>query len=149
MKIYFAGAIRAGRRDAAVYHQIILELAKWGAVLTEHVGNLSLTRQGDDGPDDRAIHRRDMAWLKQSDVVIAEVTVPSLGVGYELGIAAARHLPILCLYRHQPDRPLSAMISGCDDIRTEPYSSLEQARTLISRFITKMVPPPTSDQGAP
>ncbi len=37
----------------------------------------------------------------QSDIIVAEVTQPSLGVGYELGRAVAMKKPILCLYRPQ------------------------------------------------
>jgi nucleoside 2-deoxyribosyltransferase len=44
------------------------------------------------------IYERDVAWLRESDFVIAEVTQPSLGVGYELGFAEAISKPILCLY---------------------------------------------------
>ncbi len=52
-----------------------------------------------------------MEWLISADVIIAEVTTPSLGVGYEIGRAAALHKPILCLYRGG-DMPASSMIAG-------------------------------------
>uniref|UniRef100_A0A8D1A0K4 Uncharacterized protein n=1 Tax=Sus scrofa TaxID=9823 RepID=A0A8D1A0K4_PIG len=45
--------------------------------------------------DDRAIHERDLAWLQQADVVVAEVTQPSLGVSYELDRAVALEEPVL------------------------------------------------------
>ena len=99
MKIYFAGAIRGGRNDAALYNELITYLQSLGTVLTEHVGDMSLTEEGDDGPDDRSIHDRDMAWLTACDLVVAEVTLPSLGVGYELGRACAMNKPVLSLYR--------------------------------------------------
>jgi hypothetical protein len=35
----------------------------------------------DDGMSDVAIHDRDMEWLESASHVVAEVTVPSLGVG--------------------------------------------------------------------
>ena len=57
LNIYFAGAIRGGRDDAALYHEMIQFLGTFGAVLTEHVGDTVLTAEGDDGPNDRAIHR--------------------------------------------------------------------------------------------
>ncbi|KAB0337781.1 hypothetical protein FD755_025470, partial [Muntiacus reevesi] len=53
---------------------------------------------------DRLIHDRDLAWLQQADAVVAEVTQPSLGVGYELGRAVALHKPVLCLFRPQSGR---------------------------------------------
>jgi nucleoside 2-deoxyribosyltransferase len=88
MKIYFAGSIRGRRDDAALYRQIIAMLMEYGEVLTEHVGDASLTRAGEYGPSDEAIYGRDMAWLTEADAVVAEVTVPSHGVGYEVAWAA-------------------------------------------------------------
>lgn len=138
MKIYFAGAIRAGRDDVAVYQEIITWLRSFGDVLTGHVGDPSLTAQGHDGPDDRYIYDRDMAWLTQCDLVVAEVTTPSLGVGYELGRATALKKPVLCLYRPRAGSVLSAMIAGSPDIETFAYSSVDEAKKIIEKFIKKV-----------
>jgi 2'-deoxynucleoside 5'-phosphate N-hydrolase len=135
MKIYFAGAIRAGREDVAVYEAMITWLRSFGEVLTEHVGDRALTGVGDDGPNDSHIHDRDMAWLSGCNIVIAEVTAPSLGVGYELGWATALGKPVLCLYRKRSDRPLSAMIAGSQGIQTAAYSSMDEAKGIIESFI--------------
>lgn len=137
MKIYFAGSIRAGRDDAAIYEIMITWLRSYGDVLTEHVGDATLSIRGDDGPGDRYIHDRDMAWLESCDIVVAEVTAPSLGVGYELGWATALAKPVLCLYRIKPERPLSAMISGSPGIRTAAYSSMDEAKRIMEKFIKK------------
>ena len=137
MKIYFAGSIRAGRDNAEIYEALIVWLRSFGTVLTEHVGNPALSQRGDDGPHDRYIHNRDMAWLKSCDLVVAEVTTPSLGVGYELGWATALKKPVLCLYRDIPDRPLSAMIAGCPDIQTSVYSTLEEAKAVMEPFLRR------------
>jgi hypothetical protein len=139
MKIYFAGSIRAGRDYVAIYEILIAKLKSFGTVLTEHVGDKTLSVLGDDGPDDRFIHNRDMAWLKSCDCVVAEVTIPSLGVGYELGWAVALDKPILCLYRPLPERPLSAMIAGSYAITTIGYSSLEDVWPLLENFINRIV----------
>jgi 2'-deoxynucleoside 5'-phosphate N-hydrolase len=135
VKMYFAGSIRAGRTDAPVYRSLIEYLSEFGEVLTEHVGDLALSANGDDGPDDRYIHDRDMKWLSACDLVVAEVTVPSLGVGYELGYAVAIKKPVLCLYRAESSRPLSAMIAGSPGIQTARYNSLEEARRILSGFL--------------
>lgn len=135
MKIYFAGAIRGGRNDAALYHEMIKYLQSFGTVLTEHVGDMGLSQEGDDGPDDMSIHDRDMAWLRDCDLILAEVTLPSLGVGYELGWACALNKPVLCLYRREIGKRLSAMIAGSDTIVTAQYSDMEQARKIIRQFI--------------
>jgi hypothetical protein len=49
--------------------------------------------------DDAEILERDMQWLSQAHVVIAEVTQPSLGVGFEIARAITLNKPILCLFR--------------------------------------------------
>lgn len=48
---------------------------------------------------DAEILERDMLWLQQSDVVVAEVTQPSLGVGFEIARAMTLNKPVLCLFR--------------------------------------------------
>lgn len=54
------------------------------------------------GVTEEFIYKRDVDWLLESDFVIAEVTQPSLGVGYELGFAEAKGKPVLCLcVRHR------------------------------------------------
>jgi nucleoside 2-deoxyribosyltransferase len=137
MKIYFAGSIRAGRDDAAIYETMITWLRSFGEVLTGHVGDTALSQAGDDGPNDRDIHDRDMAWLASCDLVVAEVTAPSLGVGYELGWATALKKPVLCLYRTIAGKTLSAMIGGSSGIQTAAYSSMDEAKRIMEEFIKK------------
>jgi len=137
LKIYFAGSIRGGREDAAVYTEMIAFLRTLGEVMTEHVGDLELTEKGDDGPSDSFIHDRDMAWLKECDLVVAEVSCPSLGVGYELGWAAAWNKPSLCLFRNHSGKPLSAMIAGSPSMETVRYDQLEEAKQLMHAFIMR------------
>ncbi|XP_004424166.1 PREDICTED: 2'-deoxynucleoside 5'-phosphate N-hydrolase 1 [Ceratotherium simum simum] len=114
--VYFCGSIRGGREDRVLYERIVSRLRRFGAVLTEHVAAPELGARGEEvAGDDRLIHEQDLAWLQQADVVVAEVTQPSLGVGYELGRAVALNKPILCLFRPQSGRVLSAMIRGAAD----------------------------------
>lgn len=135
MKIYFAGSIRGGREDAAMYLQIIDYLKQFGEVLTEHVGDPKLTALGDDGPSDQYIHDRDLEWLQASDVLVAEVTSVSMGVGYEIGRAVESGKKVLCLFRPDSGKNLSAMIAGCPDLEVAHYKTLEQAKTCIARFL--------------
>ncbi|XP_002714734.1 5-hydroxymethyl-dUMP N-hydrolase [Oryctolagus cuniculus] len=114
--LYFCGSIRGGRDDRALYGRIVSRLRRFGVVLTEHVAAAELGARGEEAAGgDRLIHERDLAWLQQADVVVAEVTQPSLGVGYELGRAVALNKRILCLFRPQSGRVLSAMIRGAAD----------------------------------
>ncbi len=137
MKIYFAGSIRGGRLEAALYQAMIEYLSAFGEVLTKHVGETSLSENGEDGPDDRTIHDRDLAWLSACDLLVAEVSVPSLGVGYELGCAVALKKPVLCLFKSGSARVLSAMISGNPAIQTAVYSSIDEARQILAGFVTE------------
>jgi len=122
MKIYFAGSIRGGRKDAALYNEIVQHLKTYGEVFTEHVGGTELGVLGQD-IGDQNIHDRDLDWLASSDCLVAEVTTPSLGVGYEIGKATEWGKPVLCLYRPTEGRSLSAMISGSNAITLKEYQS--------------------------
>jgi len=135
MKIYFAGSIRGGREDAALYLQIIEYLKSFGEVLTEHVGDPKLTALGDDGPSDQYIHDRDLDWLQSADVLVAEVTSVSMGVGYEIGRAVESGKKVLCLFRPDSGKNLSAMIAGCPDLEIVHYETLDQAKVAIVKFL--------------
>lgn len=134
MKIYFAGSIRGGREDAALYTELIEYLKNFGEVLTEHIGNVNLTSLGDDGPTDRFIHDRDLDWLLSADLVIAEVTTVSMGVGYEIGRAVAAGKKVLCLFKPDSGKNLSAMIAGCPEVKVVQYNNSREGKEIISAF---------------
>jgi len=134
MKIYFAGAIRGGRDETDYYKKIITYLSSKAEVLTEHVGSSTLTIIGEKSRSNEEIFIRDMDWLKSADLVIAEVTTPSLGVGYELGIAEKLNIPVLCLYRKTAGKRLSAMISGNQKFKCQAYQTLDEAQIHINNF---------------
>lgn len=137
MKIYFAGSIRGGRDDAELYGTLINHLKKYGKVLTEHIGLKSLKSMGEEGLTDKQIHDRDLDWILESDVVVGEVTQASLGVGYELGRAVEHSKDVLCLYRPQKDKKLSAMIGGSDKITYKNYNNLEEAKKIIDNYFSR------------
>tara|TARA_B100001123_G_scaffold447438_1_gene604973 strand:+ start:1195 stop:1626 length:432 start_codon:yes stop_codon:yes gene_type:complete len=139
MKIYFAGAIRGGREESDIYNKLITYLTSKWEVLTEHVGTLNLSAMGETKITDREIFNRDLSWLQSSDVMIAEVTIPSLGVGYELGIAEKLNLPILCLYRPAEKNRLSAMVNGNEKFHCEKYQSISDAQIHINNFINRNI----------
>ena len=136
MKIYFAGSIRGGRQDVDIYHQIIKYLGNFGTVLTEHLGDKSLSNLGEDKKDSAFIYERDMDWIRESDVVVVEATQPSLGVGYEIGSSEGKK-PILCLYRPQSDRSLSAMIRGNKNLNVYDYKDIEEVKIIIKDYFAK------------
>ena len=129
--IYFAASIRGGRGDQAIYRHIIELLEQHGTVLTEHFGDPSLTAAGEN-LDDRRIHDRDLDWLRSADVLVAEVTTPSLGVGYEIGRAVEWGKRIVCLYRPSQGRTLSGMIGGCSGVAVHQYTSVEEIESILA-----------------
>jgi len=135
MKIYFAGSIRGGRDEEENYLKIINYLSKFGEVLTEHVGYKNI-KNNETKKSDSYIFERDVSWLKTSDIMVADVTVPSLGVGYEIGFAETLGIPILCLYNPKNKKSLSAMISGNKNLVWKEYNSVEEAQLLIKEFIS-------------
>lgn len=133
MKIYFAGSIRGGRVDAALYYEIVQHLKTHGEVFTEHVGDTELGVLGQDIGDQK-IHDRDLHWLASSDYLVAEVTTPSLGVGYEIGKATEWDKPVLCLYRPTEGRSLSAMISGSNAVTLKQYQSPTDLKEIFENY---------------
>lgn len=137
LKIYFAGSIRGGREFSESYYQIIQLLGDFGRVFTEHIGDRENIIRDDKGLSDHEIHDRDMNWLERSDIFIAEVSVPSLGVGYEIGNAIHFEKPVLCLYKKDAASRLSAMISGSKDLALYEYSDLGEIPSVVRRFINE------------
>ena len=137
MKVYFAGSIRGGREDQQKYLELIDFISTKAEVLTEHVGSHSIGKIGEDALDDIAIYERDIEWLEEADAVIAEVTTPSLGVGYELGVAEKLNKPTLCLFNEgKKDQTLSAMLAGNSNFQNYHYQSLSQAKQKITDFLS-------------
>ena len=134
MKIYFAGSIRGGRDDAEIYSQIIEFLQGYGQVLTEHVGKKDLNAMGESTLSDKQIHDRDMKWLLESDLMVAEVTNPSLGVGYEIGRAIEANKKIFCLFRKISKNRLSAMISGAKHVNIINYDNLNSLEKKLAKL---------------
>lgn len=132
-KIYFAGSIRGGRIDAALYSRIIGYMLKTDIVLTEHIGrpDLNLMEQG---KRDIEIYDQDTAWLRESDLVIAECSCPSLGVGYELAYAEKIGKPCHIFYDKSKTQ-LSAMLTGNPYFQIHPYENEEQIYAAIDLIL--------------
>jgi hypothetical protein len=139
MKIYFAGAIRGGRKDARLYLKLVELLKAYGTVLTEHIADEQVTALGE-ASEDRALHDRDLAWLKDADCLVAEVTTPSLGVGFEIGKATEWDMRVLCLFRPGAGRALSALIAGSDRVTVREYKSVADVEGIFDDFF---LTPPT------
>ena len=132
--VYFAGSIRGGRVDATLYHRIISYIKKTDTVLTEHIGksNMSLTAQT--RAVDMHIYEQDTTWLRSSDLLIAECTCPSLGVGYELAYAEAHNIPVFIFYDKTKSN-LSAMLNGNTYFTIISYETEEAIYPMLDKIL--------------
>ena len=128
--VYFAGSIRGGREDAELYHRIIAYIKQTAFVLTEHVGDIELQENA----TDQTIYRQDTAWLREADLVIADCTCPSLGVGYELAYAEARGKPCHIFYNRNRTQ-LSAMLTGNPYFIIHPYDREEEIYPVLDEVL--------------
>jgi len=137
MNIYFACSITGGREFEPVYQKIVAALIKDGhEIPTSHlVQSDASENEGLIFP--KQVYERDINWIKNCDVLIAEVSVPSHGVGYEIGFALNTGKPVLCLY--QKDKKVSKMISGNSDpaLTVNGYSDIEEAILQARIFLGK------------
>lgn len=130
--IYFSGSITGGRDDVDLYQQIVAALEAdghrvlAGAVASAHVGS------DGEGPDRAAIFARDVGWLDEADIIVADVSKPSHGVGYEIAYARyQRCIPAICLFRPAYTKRCSAMIAGDPGIELIVY---DQVAELLPRL---------------
>lgn len=136
-KVYFAGSIRGGRQDAALYGEMISFLEDHGCqVLTEHVGLESLQAEGERTMTEEEIFNRDMAWLTECDLVVAECTTPSHGVGYELARARDMEKPVHIFYDLTRGR-LSAMLAGDRRFILHPYTAHTELFAVLARIVAE------------
>ena len=132
MKIYFSGSIRGGRDHRELYSKVIDELKKYGQVLTEHIGD----EKPSEKMSDQEIHDQDMNWLRESDIVIADVTTASLGVGYEIGRALHLNKPVHCFYNKEKESQVSAMILGSNELSCRAYQNAEDIFEELRQIFT-------------
>lgn len=90
--------------------------------------------------DPRTVYERDVAWMRSADALIAEVSVPSHGVGYEIGYALELGKPVLCL--HEQGRAVSKMITGNPhpNLTVSAYQDPIQAADLTREFVSRLQP---------
>lgn len=137
MNIYFACSITGGREFEPVYQAIVRALMEdRHEVPTAHLAESGVTgREAVIAPGD--VYARDIAWIRSCDILIAEVSMPSHGVGYEIGFCLGLGKPVLALY--QEGRKVSKMISGNPDpnLSVKSYATSKDAVVQIREFLNK------------
>ncbi|MGZ6346315.1 MAG: nucleoside 2-deoxyribosyltransferase [Anaerolineales bacterium] len=136
MNIYFACSITGGREFEPTYRAITAALLADGhEVPTAHLAKASVKLfEGQVAP--KEIYERDTAWIQACEVLVAEVSTPSHGVGYEVAYALSLNKPVLCVY--QEGQPVSKMLSGNSHpaISVKSYRNAAEAIELIRGFLT-------------
>jgi len=83
--------------------------------------------------DAATIYRRDVRWIEESEAVVAEVSTPSHGVGYEIAYAVTKNKPVLCLAREGVR--VSKMITGNDRVVFATYQNEQSGLRAIKEFL--------------
>ena len=136
MNIYFACSITGGRQDESIYQQIVAALQADGHQVPTALLAGSEVIELEVIVDPVSVYVRDTGWIDGCDLLVAEVSTPSHGVGYEIGYALGLRKRVLCL--HRAGVPVSKMITGNRD----PYltvleyadenQAVHQLRTYLS-----------------
>jgi nucleoside 2-deoxyribosyltransferase len=136
MKIYLALPVVSGRNANIPYGEILTELQVQGhSVLTQHLLDPIHLNQ------ERALPRsfifqRDLDWLKEADLFVAEVSLPSTGIGYEICQALHWRKPVVCLA--QNNRFVSAMVEGNPAVNLIRYGSNEEVRQHLRVWLASL-----------
>ncbi|XP_072031535.1 5-hydroxymethyl-dUMP N-hydrolase-like [Amphiura filiformis] len=140
-KIYFCGS------GDGSHLRIIEKLQTYGQVLTENLHHVDSTNVFDPTTMEtgqvrshQEMHENYVTWLEECNVVVAEVTESTLGVGYEIGRAAAMNKKILCLFRSDNPKHLSCMIQGAHNDSTfiVKHYKEEDVPAILKEFFEKL-----------
>jgi 2'-deoxynucleoside 5'-phosphate N-hydrolase len=137
MRIYFSCSLTGGRGDQPAYAALVRHLQEGGhQVLTAHLAGSEVIGQ-EAGMDAETVYRRDTAWVRDCEALIAEVSTPSHGVGYEIAYALERGKPVLCCHRR--DVKVSRMLTGNREpgMVVEAYGEVEDLLRCADAFLEK------------
>jgi len=135
LNLYFACSLTGGRQDEGAYGVIVSHLEGAGhEIPTAHLadpGVMELERVS----AAEEIFERDTRWIRGCNALIAEVSTPSHGVGYEIAYALGLGKPVLCSYREGVT--VSKMILGNDSRRltVKSYQNEDELREVLDHFL--------------
>jgi nucleoside 2-deoxyribosyltransferase len=135
--LYLSCSLTGGRQDQPVVAALVARMEALGhRVLTAHLAAES-AMTADGGLSPEAVFERDTAWLRDSNAVIAEVSTPSHGVGFEIAYALERGKPVLCLAREGVR--VSKMLTGVRQtgFHFQTYRTVEEALAHQEAFLAR------------
>ena len=135
MNIYFSCSLTGGRQDQLLYAGLVDHLLKAGhTVPTAGLAQpAALATEAAGSP--ASVYARDIGWLQACQAVVAEVSTPSHGVGYEIAYALGLGKPVLGCYA--AGRPVSKMLTGNSHplLTVQAYRTLAEALALLDAFL--------------
>ena len=134
MNIYFSGSIYGGRQKLDTYKKLVKELAKYGTVLNEEVADDNVLVK-EANVSDKDVFESLVNRLKQADLIFAEITVPSLGVGYELGYADSQNKRIVCVYDKTVTPKVTTMLRGNEKLKIIPYTDINEITNNLENIL--------------
>ena len=139
MNIYFACSITGGRAFESVYQEFTrILLIDRHEVPTAYLAESNVMAL-EKVIDPREVYNRDVAWIRACDALIAEVSVPSHGVGYEIGFALEAGKQVLCLA--QAGVAVSKMITGNPhpSLHIKYYRDATEGVALMREFLSDLI----------
>lgn len=139
MNIYFSCSLTGGREYEEIYGNIVDHLITRGhEVPTEHLARPEVMAL-EVVVDPEEVYQRDIAWIDECDAVVAEVSTPSHGVGYEIAYALNLGKPVLCCHRRGV--PVSKMITGNDKttLAVRTYEEDSEVPEILDMFLADLL----------
>ena len=138
LNIYFACSITGGREFEPVFQSLVnAMLADGHEVPTAHLAAPEV-REMEIIVAPADVYSRDVAWMRAADALVAEISTPSHGVGYEIGFALGLGKPVLACHRR--DKGISKMISGnpAPNLAVRFYETAEEAVNIMRSFLAEI-----------
>jgi len=139
MRIYLACTVRGDRRGVVAGRTICERLQQHGhEVLTTHL-LADDVNDAESQLSEAQVYRRDLEWLSRCDVLVAEASGSSYGVGFEVGYVLGRARDtgqrVVLLYDAARRHAISRLITGnCDEAcDTFAYASVEELTAFVDR----------------
>lgn len=125
MKIYFSGSIYGGRQKLDTYKKLINELKRFGEVLNPEVADDTILEDEQKVLDEEIFKNLEKK-INEADLVFGEFTVPSLGVGYEIGYADTIAKKIIGIYDKNITPKITTMFRGNKRLKLIPYTHINE-----------------------
>jgi 2'-deoxynucleoside 5'-phosphate N-hydrolase len=124
LKIYFGCAIRGEQGGQEEKDFIVRTMQGLGhEVLSEIFTGMDKDHnQTNAGASPTDIYHCDMSWVDEADIIVADITRISSGLGFEMGWKVKSGGRVMALCREDRYEPLSNILKGCD----EPNYSLHR-----------------------